>query len=109
MLAGQIGSINSIEDVLSVMRAIDRALPDTDGVKWFNFLYLSVTEAVQAETTGWEDWPFLKRLDVVFATLYFDAIRAGSRIARRRHTRGARCSGHATSQAGRRFSSRSPA
>jgi hypothetical protein len=76
MLAGQIGNIHSIEDVLSVMRAIDRALPDTDGVKWFNFLYLSVTEAVQAEATGWEDWPFLKRLDVVFAMLYFDAIKA---------------------------------
>jgi hypothetical protein len=43
-------------------------------VKWFNFLYLSVTEAVQAETIGCGDWPFLNRLDVVFAMLYFDAI-----------------------------------
>jgi hypothetical protein len=79
MLAGHIGSINTIEDVLSVMRAIDRALPDTDGLKWFNFLYLSVTEAVHAEESRWEDWPFLQRLDVVFATLYFDAITAWER------------------------------
>ena len=74
-MLGQIGSINTIDDVIAVMRAIDRALPDTDGVKWFNFLYLSVTEAVAVDTSSWEDEPFLKHLDVVFATLYFDALR----------------------------------
>src|SRR4030095_4383005 len=44
------------------------------GVKWFNFLYLKVTEAVQADALAWQDWPFLQRFDVVFASLYFDAV-----------------------------------
>jgi hypothetical protein len=79
MLAGQIRSVSTVEDVLSVMRAIDRTLPETDGVKWFNLLYLRVTEAVQAEASRWEDWPFLQRFDVVFAALYFDAIAAWDR------------------------------
>jgi Family of unknown function (DUF5995) len=74
MLARQIGTVNTIEDVISTMRAIDRALPDSDGVKWFNILYLSVTEAVQVDANVWEDWPFLQSFDVTFATLYFDAI-----------------------------------
>jgi hypothetical protein len=76
MLAGQIGSIYTIEDVVSAMRAIDRVLPDTDGLKWFNLLYLNVTEAMQPDASPWEDWSFLQRLDVVFASLYFDAITA---------------------------------
>src|SRR4029450_8952845 len=73
MLAPQIGAVTTIEDVIATMRALDQALPDTDGVKWFNFLYLKVTEAVQAGAGAWEDWPFLQRFDVAFATLYFDA------------------------------------
>jgi hypothetical protein len=51
MLAGQIGSINSIEDVLSVMRAIDGALPR-------------------------QRWREMVQFPVVFAMLYFEAIRA---------------------------------
>jgi hypothetical protein len=74
MLADLIGRVTTIEDVVSAMRAIDAALPDDDGVKWFNFLYLKVTEAVQADALAWQDWPFLQRFDVVFASLYFDAV-----------------------------------
>jgi hypothetical protein len=74
MLARQIGTVSTIEDVIGTMRAIDRALPDSDGVKWFNYLYLKVTEAVLADTSVWEDWPFLQRFDVTFAMLYFDAV-----------------------------------
>ena len=69
MLAGQIGTVRTIEDVLATMRAIHRALPETDGVKWFNLLYLNVTEALFAEAAGWQDWEFLQRFDVMFATL----------------------------------------
>ena len=65
---------NTIEDVIAAMRALDSALPANDGVKWFNFLYLKVTETLHADATAWQDWPFLQRLDVVFANLYFDAI-----------------------------------
>jgi Family of unknown function (DUF5995) len=31
-------------------------------------------KAVQAEVTGWQDWPFLQQFEVVFVALYFDAI-----------------------------------
>jgi hypothetical protein len=61
------------------MRAIDGRLPDSDGVKWFNFLYMNVTEALRADKTGWRDWAFVERLDVVFAGLYFDALSAWER------------------------------
>lgn len=67
--------VRTIDDVIAVMRRIDSLLPDSDGVKWFNFLYLRVTESVRnSPPVGWEDAPWLQRLDVVFATLYFDAL-----------------------------------
>jgi hypothetical protein len=51
-------------------------LPDDDGLKWFNLLYLKVTEGVRDNPplAGWEAPHWLQRLDVVFANLYFDAI-----------------------------------
>jgi hypothetical protein len=73
MLAELIGDVHTIDDVMSTMRRIEAALPDEDGVKWFNFLYRHVTEAVEADSS-WQDWPFLQRFDVVFARLYFDAV-----------------------------------
>jgi len=69
----------TIDDVVAVMRAIDDALPDDDGVKWFNFLYLRVTEAVRDDAAAWQDWAFLQRFDVAFARLYFDAFLAWER------------------------------
>ncbi len=74
MLTGLIGRLKTIDDVIAAMRTLDSVLSVNDGVKWFNFLYLKVTEAVQADVSGWEDWPFLQRFEVVFAKLYFDAI-----------------------------------
>jgi hypothetical protein len=74
VLTSLIGNVRTIEDVLAVMRAIEAALPASDGVRWFNLLYLRVTEAVQAHAASWADWPFLQQLDVTFAKLYFDAI-----------------------------------
>ena len=74
MMSSLIGAVGTIEDVISTMRAIDRALPDNDGVKWFNFLYLNVTVALRDAAPSWNDWPFLERFDVMFASLYFDAI-----------------------------------
>ncbi len=73
---------SSIRDVVAIMTAIDAALPASDGLKWFNHLYLSVTlevrKAVGAADT-FRDPAFLSRLDVVFANLYFDAAAAGDR------------------------------
>lgn len=74
MLTSVIGDVHTITDVVAAMRAIEAALPENDGVRWFNVLYRRVTEAVQADTTFWADWPFLQRFDVAFAKLYFDAI-----------------------------------
>src|SRR5262245_23785296 len=74
MLTSVIGDVHTIEDVVAAMRAIEAALPENDGVRWFNVLYRRVTEAVQADVERWADWPFLQRFDVAFAKLYFDAI-----------------------------------
>jgi len=71
--------VSSINDVLSIMTTIDSRLPDSDGVKWFNRLYLQVTRSVQQAVTGpaFQDAQFMSKLDVVFANLYFAAIAAG--------------------------------
>ena len=66
----------SIPDVISIMQQIDDSLPANDGLKWFNKLYLMVTQQIDTQTPsgGWEDAKWLTRLDVVFATFYFMAI-----------------------------------
>jgi uncharacterized protein DUF5995 len=71
--------VSSIDGVLSVMTAIDSALPDTDGLKWFNRLYLQVTRSVRQAVggTAFRDARFMTQLDVVFANLYFAAVAAG--------------------------------
>ncbi len=71
--------ILSIADVINVMRQLEATLDDHDGLKWFNLLYLKVTESVQNVPTNWEDAAWLARLDVVFAQLYFDALIAWQR------------------------------
>jgi hypothetical protein len=72
----------SVADVISQMQAIQSALPDTDGLKWFNYLYLSVTQAVQnaltANTLTFQDPNWVNQLDIVFANLYFTAVNAAT-------------------------------
>ena len=73
---------NSIDQVLDVMAAIERTLPSSDGLWWFNHLYRRVTlgvEAAMSGSTAFGDPVFLQRLDVVFANQYFDAVAAGER------------------------------
>jgi hypothetical protein len=69
----------SIDDAVALMTAIDRSLPDTDGVKWFNRLYLRVTEQVRGAVVvdSFSDPEFMAALDVDFANLYFDALARG--------------------------------
>jgi hypothetical protein len=69
----------SIADVAAVMESIDAILPGSDGLKWFNQLYLMVTQQVdlQPQAGGWKDPAWLTRLDVVFAGFYFSAIADG--------------------------------
>jgi hypothetical protein len=71
---------HSIADVLRTLRAIDAMCVDTDGLKWFNWLYLQVTEAVQMRVSGsaagFSSAAWLAELDVQFARLYFNALDA---------------------------------
>ena len=66
----------SIADVLRILHAIDAASVDADGLKWFNWLYLQVTQAVEARVGAgaFHDPEWLAELDVQFARLYFSAL-----------------------------------
>ncbi|HUN86135.1 MAG TPA: DUF5995 family protein [Terracidiphilus sp.] len=69
-------SLETIPDVIARMQAIDILLPVTDGLKWFNRLYLMVTQEVDLRPPGgaWKSPVWLARLDVVFASFYFGAV-----------------------------------
>jgi hypothetical protein len=66
----------ALADVLAVMQSIDGLLPSSDGLKWFNKLYMMVTQRIDLKPPpdGWEDATWLTRLAVVFANFYFTAI-----------------------------------
>src|SRR5580704_11551873 len=66
----------TITGVLEVMQTIDATCIDADGLKWFNWLYLAVTQAIEAKVSqrGFNDPPWLAQLDVQFAQLYFKAV-----------------------------------
>lgn len=66
----------TISDVIARMRVIDGLLEVNDGLKWFNRLYLMVTEQVDLNPPGgaWKSPIWLTRLDVIFANLYFGAV-----------------------------------
>jgi uncharacterized protein DUF5995 len=65
----------TVDQVLKRLEKIDHDLPDTDGVKWFNKLYLEVTQQVASAVPGQpqEDPGFLAALDVFFGNRFFDA------------------------------------
>jgi hypothetical protein len=68
--------VNTVSDVLEVMQTISATCEDGDGLKWFNWLYLQVTQAVEARIAGggFADPAWLAELDVQFARLYFGAV-----------------------------------
>ncbi|HTS25614.1 MAG TPA: DUF5995 family protein [Bryobacteraceae bacterium] len=68
--------IHSIADVVEIMQTIDANCTDGDGLKWFNWLYLQVTQAVETRVSGgaFDDPAWLAQLDVQFAQLYFRAL-----------------------------------
>jgi hypothetical protein len=70
----------TISDVVAIMTALDQELPEHDGVRRFNHLYLEVTRSVDRAVTTetFRDRAFLEALDVTFANLYFDAVAAAS-------------------------------
>jgi hypothetical protein len=71
-LPGRVG------EVVETMRALEEALPAGDGVRAFTRLYRAVTEAVdeRVRRETFADVRFTRWLDVVFANLYFRALRA---------------------------------
>jgi Family of unknown function (DUF5995) len=68
----------TIADVLDRLQTINGLCVNEDGLKWFNGLYLSVTQAVENRVTrgGFADPRWLAQLDVQFACLYFSAVRS---------------------------------
>jgi len=68
----------TVADVLETLRNIEGACSDEDGLKWFNWLYLQVTQAVEARVVagGFSDPAWLAELDVQFAKLYFSALQS---------------------------------
>jgi hypothetical protein len=68
--------VQSIPDVLQTMLTIEETCSDGDGLKWFNWLYLEVTKAVETRVTsgGFTQPAWLAELDVQFARLYFGAL-----------------------------------
>src|SRR5579863_6808731 len=69
--------LRSIADVLQFMQEIEATCIDGDGLKWFNWLYLQVTEAVETRvaSAGFSDPAWLAELDLQFARLYFGALK----------------------------------
>jgi hypothetical protein len=67
----------TINDVLQILQTIDTTCDDGDGLRWFNWLYLQVTQAVavRVATGGFTDPAWLAQLDVQFARLYFSALK----------------------------------
>ena len=80
--------IETVADVITVLRRLDSELANDNGLKWFNLLYLKVTEAVVTppRTVQWENRLWLEQLDVNFAKLYFAVLcdwqRNRDRVAR---------------------------
>lgn len=68
----------TVAGVIQTMESIDAICDDKDGLKWFNWLYLQVTRAVEQQLLaagGFSSPAWLADLDVRFAALYFNALR----------------------------------
>ncbi|MGH2687770.1 MAG: DUF5995 family protein [Actinomycetota bacterium] len=73
-------AVRSVPEAVARMEAIAALLPPDDGLACFNRMYLMVTQLVGAQITAgfFADRPFMDRLDVVFANLYFGTVRASA-------------------------------
>jgi hypothetical protein len=71
-------AVRSVPEAIARMEAIAQVLPPNDGLACFNRMYLTVTQLVGSQITAgfFADGAFMDRLDVVFANLYFGAVRA---------------------------------
>ncbi len=73
----------TVQEVLDQLTELDASMPPTDGVKWFNKLYLEVTQLVASAVPNQPqaDPGFLAALDVYFANRYFHALDAAGEAA----------------------------
>lgn len=78
LLAAVQASPGSVADVVRILETIEDTCVDGDGLKWFNWLYLQVTEAVQAKVNagGFADGAWIAALDFRFAGFYFAALQS---------------------------------
>lgn len=68
----------TVKDLIAGLQEIDEICDDGDGAKWFNRVYLRVTQAVaeRIDAGGFADPEWLHILDVQFGGLYYSAMRA---------------------------------
>ena len=68
----------SIADVVAIMQTVDGLCINGDGLKWFNLLYMQVTQAVEARVNanGFLNPAWMATLDVGFAGFYLRAIQS---------------------------------
>jgi hypothetical protein len=74
----------TIPDVVEVLQNIQAICEDGDGLKWFNWLYLEVTQAVEARVNltdpadpdRFSNPEWIASLDVTFASYYLAAIQS---------------------------------
>jgi len=66
----------TIADVIQGLQTIDGLCVNEDGLKWFNGLYLAVTQAIENCVNGgaFKDPAWLAQLDVQFARVYFSMV-----------------------------------
>ena len=76
LLAAVQSTPQSISDVVGILQAIEATCADADGLKWFNWLYLQVTQAVEVRVIAgsFADSSWIAALDVRFARFYFAAV-----------------------------------
>jgi hypothetical protein len=77
--------VSTIDEVLSIMMAIDNRLPDSDGLKWFNRLYLQVTRNVREAVAGptFRDVLWTLRPTPHIRTAFFDTLDRSTGLAGR--------------------------
>ena len=76
LLAAVQAAPQSVTDVISIMQTIDAHCINGDGLKWFNLLYLQVTQTVEAQVNAntFLNAAWMASLDVEFAGFYLRAI-----------------------------------
>jgi Family of unknown function (DUF5995) len=70
----------TIDEVIAHLQSMEQMLPPSDGLRWFNRLYLDATLAVRdyCRGGGLKAPPFLEQLDVYFGNRYFDVFDAAA-------------------------------